>query len=306
METKLNPIFVAKDGEYGLTRTQAQHLCALANHLKAQSESTLKATRFYGETISLIGSSSKNIAKKGMTDLNALQKALEVISNMNAFIAWFGEADTNFEEELKFWKNLTVDFYVKEFGIGQRNCPDRPLKPKEFTISDAVNALNVKDRELFLALEAKAAVFGKYIQAGNILDNARKEFYNKLLNPTAVDEDGMNTIIHEFTPSLEPQVLDDFYNQMQYEYRKTEQQLNHMKSDLRAWVQAKNYEASREYENQMTEYTRQTKIIGAEYDELVCKANTWVDENIARVSHLRIRVPEALVETEKMLRELGK
>lgn len=306
METKLNSIFVAKEGEYGLTRTQAQHLCALASHLKAQSESTLKATRFYGETISLIGSSSKNIAKRGMTDLDALKKALDTVSSMNAFIAWFREADTNFEDELSFWRNLTVSSYAKEFGIVRGEYPERPIKAKVFTTSDAINALDVKNRELYLALEAKAAAFGKYIQEGDTLDKARKDFYDKLLNPSEVDEDGRDTIIHEFAPSLEPQVLDNFYNELQFAYRKTEQQLNHMKSDLRAWVQARNYEASREYEKKMQEYTRQTKLLDAENDELVSKANTWKDENIARVSSLRIRVPEALAATEKILRELGK
>ena len=306
METKLNPIFVAKEGEYGLTRTQAQHLCALADHLKAQSESTLKATRFYGETISLIGSQSKNVAKTGMTNLNALKEALETVSRMNAFISWFREADKNLDDELNFWKNLGVSSYTKEFGIEQQTHPERPIKEKVFITTDAINALDVKNRELYLALEAKAAAFGKYIQEGNTLDKARRDFYDKLLNPSDVDENGRDTIVHEFVPSVEPEVLDEFYNSMQREYRTTEQQLNHMKSKLRNWVDAKNLEASREYEKQLREYTRKTKLVDAEYDELVSKANSWKDENIARVSSLRIRVPEALASTEKMLRELGK
>ena len=50
---KLNAF--AKEGEYGLTETQAAHLCALANQIKEQHEATLANVSFVNTELSIVG-----------------------------------------------------------------------------------------------------------------------------------------------------------------------------------------------------------------------------------------------------------
>ena len=48
-------VFFAKEGEKGITRTSAAHLCALATGVKEEAESFLNNISFINESISIVG-----------------------------------------------------------------------------------------------------------------------------------------------------------------------------------------------------------------------------------------------------------
>lgn len=302
----MNSIYYSKEGEYGLTRTQAQHLCALASHLAKECETTLHNTNFVNAKVGLIGSSSMNVAKKGLTDFVSLSNALETISNMNAFIAWFREADKDIQAEIDSYDKMSLNDYLEKNNIEMPEEVDPVYAPKYMTEKDALEALSIKDRELYLALEAKASVFGKYIQDKGILTKARQDAHDKDINNISVDENGRDTIIYEYSLSIPVKDIDDYFNSLQFNYRNVEQQLNHMKSDLKAWVDAKNREISDDYQKLLDEVNAKREARVSAVEKLRAEFKKFRDAKITELSKYRLRVPEALQATEKMLRDLGK
>jgi len=302
----MNNIYYAKEGEYGITRTQAQHLCALASHLAKECETTLNNTNFVNAKVGLIGSSNMNICKKGLTDLASLTNALEIISSMNAFIAWFREADKDIQAEIDYYNKMSLNDYLEKNNIEMPEDVTPVYSPKYVTETDAINALNVKDREVYLSLEAKAAVYGKYIQDKGILTKARQIAHDRDINTISINEDGRDTIIYEYSLSVPVKDIDDYFNSLQFNYRNVEQQLNHMKSDLKAWVDAKNREISDEYQKLLDEVNAKREARVSEVEKLRAEFKKFRDAKITELSKYRLRVPEALQATEKMLRNLGK
>lgn len=302
----MNNIYYAKDGEYGLTRTQAQHLCALASHLAKENETILNNTNFVNSKVGLIGSNNMNVAKKGITDVVSLTNALEVISNMNAFIAWFREADKDIQAEIDSYDKMSLNDYLEKNNIEMPEDVTPVYSPKYMTEKDALEALNIKDRELYLSLEAKAAVFGKYIQDKGILTKARQIAHDRDINSISVDENGRDTIIYEYSLSIPVKDIDDYFNSLQFNYRNVEQQLNHMKSDLKAWVDAKNREIADNYRKLLDEADTMRAAHVSAVEKLRAEFKKFRDAKITELSKYRLRVPEALKVTEKMLSNLGK
>lgn len=303
---QVNPVFIANEGEYGITRTQAQHLSAVAAHFKTQSEKRLERTSFLNCTISLIGSTVENTSRVGMTDLDILKKDIKTISDMNAFIAWFREADKNLNSVQQSYQQADLDDYLQEMQISLEKIPMSPEMPQNVTLDDALDALDVKNLELYRALEAKSAVYGKYIHPSEALEQARSEVYDRLQNKIEVTGDGRDTVLQKYEPSVPVESIDTLYNELQYEYRKVEQQLNHMKSDLRNWVDTENRKRRDAYNIALQKHCDLMSKITDERSRLSADMQVWRDENLSKLAKMRIRVPEALKETEKMLRELGK
>ena len=303
---QVNSVFIANEGEYGITRTQAQHLSAVAARFKTQSEKRLERTTFLNCTISLIGSTVENNSQVGMTDLDILKEDIKIISDMNAFIAWFREADKNLNSVQQDFQQADLDDYLQEMHISLEVAPKSPERPQNVTLEDAINALDVKNLELYRALEAKAAVYGKYIHPSEALEKARSEVYDRLQNKIEVSGEGRDTVLQKYEPSVPVESIDALYNELQYEYRKVEQQLNHMKSDLRNWVDAENRKRQDAYKAAMQEYNDLISKGFSERERLYADMQVWRDENLSKLAKMRIRVPEALKETEKMLRDLGK
>lgn len=304
---KLNEVYFAKEGEYGLTETQAAHLCALANQIKEQHEATLANVSFVNTELSIVGHEGSHVTDAGFTNMSEIEKAIAEISRMNAFIAWFAEARKELEEYRDARTRYDIEGWAKEQGIEMPEIPkSRYHEVIMSTLQDVINEMSIKDRQMYLALEAKSAVYGKFIHPKNPMERARARMHKIAKAPYATEGSGQDTLIYHYEPSVAPEMVDALYNQLQAEYRETEQQLNHMKSLLKRTLDTKNLEENNKKQELIQIYKRENQEYADKMSELTAKYNAWLTEENARIAKFRFVVPEKLSDIEKMLSKLGK
>ena len=127
-------VFFAKEGEKGITRTSATHLCALAAGVKKEAESFLNNISFINESISIVGSSSEELpTSKGTENLEKITSSLSICSDMNAFINHANQDRSILEDFKKKSKkaanqysedNLSkiwYDFYTEQYNIAKQD-----------------------------------------------------------------------------------------------------------------------------------------------------------------------------------------
>lgn len=304
---QLNTIYFAKEGEYGLTETQASHLCALANQVKEQHEATLANVNFINTTLSIVGQEGEHKTDAGFDSLSEIETAIAEISRMNAFIAWFAEARKELEEYRDERTKYDVYAWAEEMGIEMPDAPkSRYNEIKMSTLQDIINEMSIKDRQMYLALEAKSAVYGKFIHPRNPFEVARNKMHKVVKAPYATQGSGRDTLIYHYEPSIDVEKVDNLYNKLQAEYRETEQQLNHMKSLLRKTLDTKNLEENNKKQELIQQYKRENQEYADKMSEITAKYNAWLTEENARIAHFRFAVPEKLSDIEKYLKNLGK
>ena len=304
---QLNNVYFAKEGEYGLTETQASHLCALAAQIKEQHEATLANVSFVNTTMSIVGESGEHQTDAGYTDLSIIEEAIAKVSSMNAFISWFAEARKELEEYRAEQTRYNLAEWCENTG---KKYPENPTNHvNDITMStyeDIVREMSIKDRQTYLALEAKSAVYGKFIHPRNPMEIARAKMHKIAKAPYAKEGSGRDTLIYHYTPSVLIAGVDNLYNKLQAEYRETEQQLNHMKADLRKKLTARNLEENNKKQDALAKFRDDYEKYSQELSQLTAEYNKWLVEENERIAKFRFVIPEKLAETEKYLRNLGK
>lgn len=299
-------VFFAKEGEKGLNETSASHLCALASQVKARYESVLKNVGFIDSFIDVVGSdASPKQTNIGMKSIEVIDEAIREIGKMNAFISWFAEARELLENIQKKVDGTTIYSWMEASDI------ERPEKPeltssevKNSTIEDMIAELSVKDRQTYLALEAKASVYGKFIHPDQPMDKARNRMHEIVSKPYVSDGRGRDTIIYHHVPSIDTEIVDAEFNKLQAEYRKIEQQLNHMKADLRKKLNIRNTEENNERNLRLRKYKEERAAYDNKMRELTLQFNQWVLDENAKISKIKFIIPDNLKETYTYLESL--
>lgn len=299
-------VFFAKEGEKGLNETSASHLCALASQVKAHHESILKNVGFIDSFIDVVGSdASPKQTNIGMKSIEEIDEAIKEIGKMNAFISWFAEARELLENFRKMINITNIDSWMKTSGI------ERPEKPeltssevKNSTFDDMIAELSIKDRQMYLALEAKASVYGKFIHPDQPMDMARNRMHEVVSKPYVSEGRGRDTIIYHHVPSIDTELVDEEFNKLQAEYRKIEQQLNHMKADLRKKLNIRNTEENNERNLRLRKYKEERAAYDNKMRELTLQFNQWVLDENAKISKIKFIVPDNLKETYTYLESL--
>jgi uncharacterized protein (DUF927 family) len=304
---KLNEVYFAKDGEYGLTETQASHLCALAAQIKEEHEATLNNVNFVNTEMSIVGEQGEHVVDAGYTDLSIIEKALAKVSSMNAFISWFAEA----RKELESYRAEQTRYNLAEWCENMvKKYPDNPTNHvndvEMSTYEDIVKEMSIKDRQTYLALEAKSAVYGKFIHPRNPMEIARNKVHKVAKAPYSKEGSGRDTLIYHYIPSVSMVDVDDLFNKLQAEYRETEQKLNHMKSDLRKKLTARNLEENNKKQDALAKFRDDYEKYSQTLSQLTAEYNKWLVEENERIAKFRLAVPEKLADTEKYLKNLGK
>ena len=251
---EFKPIASPYFGEVGLTSTSANTIANRLKHLYEATESELNAVNFVQTKFGLIGTPEEqySIAKNANNNCTVAEyiQKLEFITECKAFIAFLREA-------IKAKDNLIteVDDYMSE----ELEKLKRPYCEAGITQEEIIDKMSVKDREHYLFLETRAAVYGKFIHPGNPMDRAIKAIEKALANPRSVEYNGANTIIEVQEPTVSIDTVNGVYNALQNEHRKAESELNgikHMieeelktdgKQKSEAWTEAlKKYEAERQ------------------------------------------------------------
>jgi len=304
---KVKEMYFAREGEYGLTETQASHLCALANQVKEQYEATLANVDFINTTLSIVGQEGEHTTSEGFTDLDEIETAIAEVSRMNAFIAWFAEARKELEDYRSCQTRYDTYEWAEKMG---KEIPESPTAHysdvKMSTLEDVIAEMDIKDRQMYLALEAKSAVYGKFIHPRNPFEVARNKMHKIVKAPYATQGSGRDTLIYHYEPSIGVEEVDELFNKLQAEYRETEQQLNHMKSMLRKTLDTRNLEENAKKQELIQQYKRDTQDYQNAMAELTAEYNNWLTEENARIAKFRFRVPEKLADIEKYLKNLGK
>ena len=299
-------VFFAKEGEKGLNETSASHLCALASQVKAQYESVLRNVSFVNSFIDVIGSdASPKQTNIGMKSIKVIDEAIEEIGKMNAFISWFAEARELLEKIRKKVDGTTVYSWMEASGIEKPEKPELTSDEVEnSTLNDIINELSIKDRQMYLALEAKASVYGKFIHPDQPMDKARNRMHEVVSKPYVSEGRGRDTIIYHHVPSIDTKLVDEEFNKLQSEYRKIEQQLNHMKSDLRKKLNIRNTEENNERNLRLRKYKEERAVYDNKMRELTLQFNQWVLDENAKISKIKFIIPDNLKETYTYLESL--
>ena len=299
-------VFFAKEGEKGLNETSASHLCALASQVKARYESVLKNVGFIDSFIDVVGSdASPKQTNIGMKSVEEIDEAIEEIGKMNAFISWFAEARELLEKIRKKVDGTTVYSWMEASGIEKPEKPELTSDEVEnSTLNDIINELSIKDRQMYLALEAKASVYGKFIHPDQPMDKARNRMHEVVSKPYVSEGRGRDTIIYHHVPSIDTELVDEEFNKLQSEYRKIEQQLNHMKADLRKKLNIRNTEENNERNLRLRKYKEERAIYDNKMRELILRFNQWVLDENAKISKIKFIIPDNLKETYTYLESL--
>ena len=301
-----NSVFFAKEGEKGLNETSASHLCALASQIKAHYESVLKNVSFVDSFIDVVGSDANSKqTNTGMKSIDEIDVAIKEIGRMNAFISWFAEARELLVKIRRIVNGTTLNTWIKDQEI---EYPEEPLfklnEGRSSTLNDIIDELSVKDRQMYLALEAKASVYGKFIHPDQPMDKARNRMHEIVSKPYVSDGHGRDTIIHHHVPSIDTELVDAEFNKLQAEYRKIEQQLNHMKSDLRRKLDIRNTEENNERNICLRKYREEHAAYDNKMRELTLQYNQWMLDENAKISKIKFVIPDNLKETYNYLESL--
>ena len=199
----------------------------------------------------------------------------------------------------------TIQTWMKVQGIEN---PEEPLlkshEVKSSTLNDIIDELSVKDRQMYLALEAKASVYGKFIHPDQPMDKARNRMHEIVSKPYVSDGHGRDTIIYHHVPSINTELVDAEFNKLQAEYRKIEQQLNHMKSNLRKKLDIRNTEENNERNLRLQKYKEEHAAYDNKMRELTLQYNQWMLDENANISKIKFVIPDNLKETYTYLESL--
>ena len=299
-------VFFAKEGEKGLNETSASHLCALASQIKAHHESILKNVSFVDSFIDVVGSDANpKQTNIGMKSIEEIDEAIKEIGRMNAFISWFAEARELLENIRKTVNGVSINAWMKASGIEEPEKPELTSNEvKTSTLDDMIDELSVKDRQMYLTLEAKASVYGKFIHPDQPMDRARNRMHEIVSKPYVSEGRGRDTIIYHHIPSIDTNLVDTEFNKLQSEYRKIEQQLNHMKSDLRKKLNIRNTEENNERNLRLQKYKEERAAYDNKMHELTLQYNQWVLDENTKISKIKFIIPDNLKETYTYLESL--
>lgn len=279
-----NTVFFSDNG---LTSTSANHVANLAKEYVQNIEKDLNNTSFVNTSVTLIDSNNnvKISIGKDATFLELVETKLNKISEAKSLIAWLREAlkaKENLQAELN---RLSLADWVKMEK--NETLPEYPERDNYMTEDDYYASLNIKDRNRYYMLETQAAVYGKYIHPSGAFSKAREELSDKLNRPHEVKEDGRDTIIYNYNPSVEQSKVEDLFFKLQKDHRQVQAQLNGMKHECELALSANRISIDNKYKEELEKYSQvQTKYMS--------EFNLWIKKKAQEYASLKIAIPDNL------------
>lgn len=290
----MNNVFFS---DKGLTITSVNHLANLAKESVRQVEQELKSYSFVNESIKLlVNPSSITLTKVGITSVDDVSTKLEAIGKMNSFIAWAREAIKEKENQTEIFKNKTFTSWYAE---NYKEDVDRATYFNNVDYkSEIINQMTVKELNEMYSLEASVAVIGKFIHPNGVYSTAREDLLTKLNNPVIPYVNGSETIIKEYTPSIELKDVDETFFKLQSEHRTLNARLNQIKYNIDQKALELERIARSKYESELTAYHQRINERQVEFEE-------YKTLELERIKKLKVVVPESLQEIVDYLKRLG-
>ena len=264
-------------GENGITSTSANHVANLAKEYVRVCQEKLAAVTFYDENISLIGQKDKTRIHGGIdiATLYSLPKVLDTIAEAHSLIAFLREAIKEKEKKMKEAQSYPgdEDEWKKLYDEGVQIHLSKPVRESYPTEESIRQTWSVGEQEKYLSLEAEAAALGKFIHEDAPMSKARIELMRRIENPSSVQLNGADTIVHSYSPSVPLDEVNSIFTVLQKRYRAVQAELNGMKKKVDDEISTRKMEidaaynaANREYERLEHQYDVKTKLYEDERD----------------------------------------
>jgi hypothetical protein len=284
-------------GNQGLTKTSANHIKDLASHKLENVIAAIDKMSFINEEIAIIGNAKRHIAQKGWAEinLNLLDLDLDHISKIKSLQAWLGEALKAKNVLETTLSRITFDDFLTFKGY----TLNKPCVPSELTKTEWLESLNVKERNRFLHLETLCAVYGKCIHPNGAFDVARKRLQKIVNQPTLIEGQGMNTVFHYYNPSVNVDIIEEKYFELQAKHREYQAEFNALQHKFELVRDAQLHEDMAHYDELLNEYQSQKDKYLSEYTQ-------YKKELQKKVADLKIIIPHDLESIYNEINSLGK
>ena len=280
----------------GLTTTSANHLANKAKEYVAQLESELKNISFVKEEMQLLDSTVSRVTKTGCSEneLDEFEKKLNIIAKAKSLCAWLREAIKEKANLTDAIKKKVIQTWANDNSI---NYPEYPSYKDEVTEKDYLNTLSIKDRNRYYEVETYASVFGKFIHVDGPFYESRKIMLEKMHNPSEISGDGHDTIVYDYKPSVHSEKVDKVFFKLNEKYRSYQAELNAIKHTMQDWITKTNNDNELEYQDDYRKYLAETDIINSKF-------KTWKNDELKKVSNLKIVIPNALQDIYEIVNKL--
>lgn len=280
----------------GLTTTSANHLANKAKEYVAQLESELKNISFVKEEMQLLDSTVSRVTKTGCSEneLDEFEKKLNIIAKAKSLCAWLREAIKEKANLTDAIKKKVIQTWANDNGI---DYPEQPVYKGEVTEKDYLNTLSIKDRNRYYEVETYASIFGKFIHVDGPFYESRKIMLEKMHNPSEISGDGHDTIVYDYKPSVSSEKVDEVFFKLNEKYRSYQAELNAIKHTMQDWITKTNNDNELEYQDNYRKYLAEVDIINSKF-------KTWKNNEIKKVSNLKIVIPNALQDIYELVNKL--
>lgn len=290
-EIKTLPFF----GKDGLTSTSANHIANLAKEAVRDCHERLAAIQFYTETVGLLTSDKEATVKVGMetVEVNSIPSIVEQIYRANSLIAFLREAIKEKERRMKEAEQWTDT--EKEAALrNDRDALVPPQKEEYPTEDDIKKTWSIGQQEKYLSLEAEASALGKLVHESGFLSLARIDLMKKIQNPSKVELNGSDTLVHTFTPTVPLENVDAVFNTLQARYRAVQAELNGMKKAIDDAIFSRKQEIDEKYVDDLRAYRTAQRDIENRERLLEEETKIHCSDLKKEVESLRIVIPKRL------------
>lgn len=268
-------------GTEGRTSTSCNHLANLAKEHYRKLERMIDSATFVTKKVTIVGQGESTISQ-GITDISIINNSLKEISQCKALIAYLREA-------IKEKDNLLAE--AKKYISDEQKELAKNITRQEPHIddSDIIDSWPLEKRVRYYSLEAHAAVYGKAIHQDGSVSKQRELLHKSLLGESNVTTLASNVAIYSNTPSIDTQVLEDSYFNLQKKYREYQASLNSLKTEIDDAVNAHNNQVDEEYNEAYKKWA-------AEYQSICNRDALERNKEVQRISKLKIIIPDNLKE----------
>ena len=290
--SKLDAFF----GAEGLTNTSANFIANKAKEMYENSNNVF--FDFVTSEVSVIGMDRKVVSHKGMTE-DEFNKSIDEIANvgkLKSLIAWLREAIKARQTMVDAVKDADVKYYAQELGMDH---PEMPELQTLITEDDVIAEMSVAERCRYYYLEAQCANLGKLIHPSGDFSNSIKQAKQSLRTGLSTNGEGRDMTITEYTASLDMDMVDQKFMEMQELHRSLQAELNGIKHKIESALEEHNTKVKMHNHKLYEEFSTAMKIVTDKVDEVR-------DKELQRIRGLKIIIPDSLKDTYELVAAVGK
>ena len=290
--SKLDAFF----GAEGLTNTSANFIANKAKEMYENSNNVF--FDFVTSEVSVIGMDRKVVSHKGMTE-DEFNKSIDEVANvgkLKSLIAWLREAIKARQTMVDAVKDADVKYYAQELGMDH---PEMPELQTLITEDDVIAEMSVAERCRYYYLEAQCANLGKLIHPSGDFSNSIKQAKQSLRTGLSTSGEGRDMTITEYTASLNMDMVDQKFMEMQELHRSLQAELNGIKHKIESALEEHNTKVRIANHKASEEFSLSMKIVTNKVDEVR-------DKELQRIRGLKIIIPDSLKETYELVAVVGK